>query len=55
MADTLMRHEIYFAEIFEVFGDEIQKTFGPALYNLRKKYLPRDQAKQLEARLKSSV
>jgi hypothetical protein len=52
MADTLIRHEIYFAEIFEAFGDEIQKAFGPSLYELRKKYLPREQAKALETRLR---
>ncbi len=45
MADTLIRHEIYFAEIFKHFGERIQKKFGPSIINLRRHYLPRDQAK----------
>jgi sugar-specific transcriptional regulator TrmB len=52
LADTLLRHEIYFAEIFEIFGQPIQKTFGVALINLRRKYLPDQQALDLEARLR---
>jgi sugar-specific transcriptional regulator TrmB len=48
MADTLIRHEIYFAEIFERLGPEIQEIFGPALIELRRKYLPKDQAAALE-------
>jgi len=52
LADTLLRHEIYFAEIFEAFGQQIQKAFGTALINLRRKYLPDQQALELEARLR---
>jgi len=48
LADSLLRHEIYFAEIFEMFGQPIQKTFGPALLELRRKYLPVDQVRALE-------
>ncbi|MGB0086649.1 MAG: helix-turn-helix domain-containing protein [Rhodomicrobiaceae bacterium] len=51
MAETLIRHEIYFAEIFEIYGREIQDTFGPALFKLRQKYLPREQVRALKARL----
>ncbi len=51
MAETLIRHEIYFAEIFQAHGAEIQKTFGPALLKLRRKYLPREQARALKAGL----
>jgi HTH-type transcriptional regulator, sugar sensing transcriptional regulator len=51
LADTLLRHEIYFAEIFEAFGESIQETFGPALIKLRRKYLPRDQVAALESLL----
>jgi hypothetical protein len=47
MADTLLRHEVYFAEIFERFGDEIQEAFGTALIDLRRKYLPGEQAAEL--------
>jgi sugar-specific transcriptional regulator TrmB len=48
MAESLLRHEFYFAEIFEMFGQPIQKTFGPALIELRRKYLPRPQVEALE-------
>lgn len=48
LADSLLRHEIYFAEIFETFGQPIQKTFGPALLDLRRKYLPVEQVRALE-------
>lgn len=48
MADSLLRHEIYFAEIFKEFGDQIHEKFGPALFKLRQKYLPQSQVKKLE-------
>ena len=48
LAESLIRHEVYFAEIFEMFGQPIQKTFGPALMDLRRKYLPPPQADALE-------
>lgn len=51
VADTLIRHEIYFAEIFEVMGEEIQERFGPALFELRQKYLPKDLVGILRRRL----
>lgn len=51
VAETLIRHEIYFAEIFEVMGDEIQARFGPALFELRRKYLPKDLVGILRSRL----
>ncbi len=54
MADTLLRHEIYFAEIFEKFGDEIQEEFGPALINMRRRYLPSEQVEALEKVLATS-
>lgn len=53
LADSLLRHEIYFAEIFEMFGEPIQKAFGPALIELRKKYLPTEQVRALERMLRS--
>ncbi|WP_075218046.1 TrmB family transcriptional regulator [Mongoliimonas terrestris] len=53
MADTLIRHEIYFAEIFAEMGDDIQKRFGPALVELRRKYLPKEQVAILERRLEA--
>ena len=48
LADSLLRHEVYFAEIFEMFGQPIQKTFGPALLELRRQYLPAGQVRALE-------
>jgi hypothetical protein len=54
LADSLIRHEIYLAEIFKRFGKDLEKEFGPALLNLRKKYLPADQAAELTQRIKSS-
>lgn len=48
LAESLIRHEVYFAEIFEMFGQPIQKTFGTALIDLRRKYLPPPQADALE-------
>ncbi|GGI27656.1 MULTISPECIES: TrmB family transcriptional regulator [Bradyrhizobium] len=51
LADSLLRHEIYFAEIFEMFGQPIQKTFGPAIIELRRKYLPAPQVAALESLL----
>jgi sugar-specific transcriptional regulator TrmB len=48
LAESLLRHEIYFAEIFEMFGQPIQKTFGPAIIELRRKYLPQPQVEALE-------
>jgi sugar-specific transcriptional regulator TrmB len=54
LAESLIRHEIYLAEIFGKLGGELEEHFGPALFNLRKKYLPADQAKALAAELKRS-
>ncbi|MBN9263199.1 MAG: hypothetical protein J0I75_01295, partial [Hyphomicrobium sp.] len=48
LAESLIRHEVYFAEIFEMFGQPIQKTFGTALMDLRRKHLPPAQADALE-------
>ncbi|NGM89091.1 TrmB family transcriptional regulator [Parapusillimonas sp. SGNA-6] len=55
LADSLLRHEIYFAEIFSRFGDAIQEEFGPALVKLRDNYLPPDQAKALNDLLASNT
>lgn len=55
LADSLLRHEIYFAEIFSKFGDDIQKEFGPALVKLRESYLPVEQADALKELLKNGA
>lgn len=47
MAESLIRHEIYLAEIFVHFGQQLEHKFGPALYGLRRKYLPKEQALEL--------
>ncbi len=47
LAESLIRHEIYLAEIFGKFGPEIEAAFGPALLSLRQKYLPAPQAAAL--------
>jgi len=51
LADSLIRHEVYLAEIFDKFGPQLDKQFGPALLSLRKKYLPAEQVRALERRL----
>jgi sugar-specific transcriptional regulator TrmB len=51
MAESLIRHEVYVAEIFIHFGKELDKTFGPALFLLRQKYLPKDQVAHLKKTL----
>lgn len=50
MAESLIRHEIYLAEIFGRFGDQLEGAFGEALYRLRRKYLPREDALELGRR-----
>lgn len=50
MAESLIRHEIYLAEIFLHFGEPIEQRFGQALYRLRRKYLPKEQAQELGRR-----
>ena len=50
LAESLIRHEIYVAEIFSHFGAELEEKFGPALYKLRKLYLPLNQVLDLAQR-----
>lgn len=50
LAESLIRHEIYLAEIFLHFGQRLEQKFGPALYRLRSKYLPQEQALALGRR-----
>jgi len=51
LAESLIRHEIYVAEIFSRFGAEIEACFGPALLELRQQYLPADQVEALKREL----
>ena len=54
LADSMIRHEVYLAEIFAAFGKSLQKRFGPALFTLRKDYLPGDQVRALEKQLSAA-
>jgi sugar-specific transcriptional regulator TrmB len=40
MAETMIRHEVYLAEIINAFGPAIEKRFGKDLLSLRQHYLP---------------
>jgi sugar-specific transcriptional regulator TrmB len=51
LADSLIRHEVYLAEIFEHLGGAIEERLGPSLLSLRSKYLPPEQVKRLEDNL----
>jgi HTH-type transcriptional regulator, sugar sensing transcriptional regulator len=43
MAETIVRHDVYMAEIFVAFGDKIDEEFGPHLQKLRLKYFTDSQ------------
>jgi HTH-type transcriptional regulator, sugar sensing transcriptional regulator len=47
LAESLIRHEVYLAEIFAQHGERITERFGPYLRDLRMKYLPKDQVEAL--------
>lgn len=51
LINSLIRHEIYMAEIFQHFGDEIEDKFGDMLITLRERYLPRNFVEDLKSRL----
>ncbi len=48
LAETMLRHEVYIAEIFDKFGGPIQQAFGPALFEMRRQYLPQWQVEALQ-------
>ncbi len=52
MAETLIRHDYYIAEIFNRFGEEIDAAFGPYLLSLRRKTFSPEQLALLERNLK---
>ena len=54
MAESLLRHEVYLAEIFLKFGPQIENTFGAALVKLREKYLPDHDIRKLKGSLEIS-
>lgn len=41
--ETLLLHEIYFAEIFAAFGPQLEKRYGKRLMKLRSKHRPRNR------------
>ncbi|HVO87607.1 MAG TPA: helix-turn-helix domain-containing protein [Casimicrobiaceae bacterium] len=43
MAESLIRHDMYLAEIFEKFGPQIDAAFGPFLVSLRHRYFSPQQ------------
>ena len=43
MAETIIRHDIYIAEIFSKLGYEIEKEFGRHLSKIREKYFSKEQ------------
>jgi sugar-specific transcriptional regulator TrmB len=47
MAESLIRHDVYIAEIFQRFGPELEEAFGPFLVRLRLKYFSQDQLVRL--------
>lgn len=40
MAETMIRHEVYLAEIMQEYGAQIEQRFGEDLMRIRAKYLP---------------
>ena len=52
MAETIIRHDVYLAEIFDRFGDEIARAFGPHLIELRRRLFSADQLDTFHANLR---
>lgn len=52
LVESLIRHEIYIAEIFSEFRDLLESKYGPSLLALRRRYLPTEQVKSLEATIR---
>src|SRR5665213_2654099 len=51
MAESLIRHDMYLAEIFERFGPKIDKEFGPYLQSLRRNYFSPAQVRAMDEML----
>ena len=54
VADTLIRHDIYLTEIFTKLRPEVEGAFGPALIELRRRFLPDAQVQDLVRRLREA-
>jgi sugar-specific transcriptional regulator TrmB len=55
LADVLLRHEIYLAEIMGRLGPEVEAHFGPALYRLRERYAAIPISEQTWAYIRSRL
>jgi sugar-specific transcriptional regulator TrmB len=51
LAETMIRHEVYMAEIMQAFGPQIEARFGHALGSIRSDLLPPALATELEKHL----
>lgn len=51
MAETLIRHDVYMAEMMSAFGSEIEARFGVGLRKLRRQLFSPEQLKLLESNL----
>lgn len=51
MAESLIRHDLYLAEIFQRFGPQIDEAFGPFMLSLRRAYFSPEQLTCLEGTL----
>jgi sugar-specific transcriptional regulator TrmB len=51
MAESLIRHDMYLAEIFRRFGPQIDAAFGPFLVSLRRQYFSPQQLVSLNKTL----
>jgi HTH-type transcriptional regulator, sugar sensing transcriptional regulator len=49
MAETMIRHEVYLAEIMQAYGDQIEQRFGKDLMRIRAKYLPAPLSRRARA------
>ena len=50
MAETMIRHEVYLAEIMQAYGEEIEQRFGKDLMRVRAKYLPAPLSRRARAK-----
>jgi len=55
LVESLIRHEIYIAEIFSEFGHLLESKYGPSLLSLRRRYLTAEQVKSLEENIRQET
>jgi len=53
LAETMIRHEVYLAEIMNAYGPAIERSFGKDLISLRERYLPPDLFNEVRKRAQS--